>query len=595
MKKIININLSSRLIPIEDSAYELLRQYLDSLKRYFSQEEGADEIVSDIESRIAEIFQDKIKKGAHCITDVDVNEIKAAMGTPEQFGDEQPAGNNANNSQSQQQQQQYAFDPSYVRPRKRFYRDGDNKVIGGVCSGLAAYFRIDPVILRILFVITALFWGGGILVYLILWFATPEADSAAEKLEMRGERVDVNNIKATVQEEMNQIRARMEGMGEDVRNFSAGRGKQFGRDAGSAIESFFRGLGNAIVWIAKGFFLFFGFVLLFVMVVGLIAAASFSAVLVPIKDLIFAEGTQSMLFWPALALLIGVPILSLILFLVRKITGNRMPNKYAGMTLGFFWILGIVLAIALAVSVSRDFSTENGVREQLTIQQPSTGRLIISTADEMLDIDDHPMFDDHVRISEDTIVIGHIVINMEKSLDDKFSIMMGKKSRGRSSAEARDLARQIQFQISQRDSVIFLPSGFSIPRDSKYRLQRVYLTIYVPAGKEVIVDREARNHFHFDGYRRGRWWDEGHNWDEHDRMELKMNDNGDWERRDLPPAPGSERHQRDSLDRNYRYRGPDRENPAPAKTDTVPAAAEPKATASRPFVGFLFNTPVAYS
>ena len=74
-----------------------------------------------------------------------------------------------------------------------------------------------------------------------------------------------------------------------------------------------------------------------------------------------------------------------------------------------------------------------------------------------------------------------------------------------------------------------------------------------------------------------------------------MNDNGDWERRDIPPAPGTERHQRDSLDRNYRYQGPDRNNPAPAKTDTVPQAAEPKTTASRPFIGFLFNTPVAYS
>ncbi len=88
MKKIININLSSRLIPIEDSAYELLRQYLDSLKRYFSQEEGAEEIVGDIESRIAEIFQDKIRKGAHCITDEDVQAIKTSMGTPEQFADE---------------------------------------------------------------------------------------------------------------------------------------------------------------------------------------------------------------------------------------------------------------------------------------------------------------------------------------------------------------------------------------------------------------------------------------------------------------------------------------------------------------------------
>ncbi|MGE7773164.1 PspC domain-containing protein [Chitinophaga sp. NPDC101104] len=588
MKKIININLSSRLIPIEDSAYELLRQYLDSLKRYFSQEEGADEIVSDIESRIAEVFQDKIRKGAHCITDQDVIDIKASMGTPEQFGDEQPANGNASSSQSQQQSQQQAFDP-YIRPRKRFYRDSDHKVIGGVCSGLAAYFRIDPVIMRILFVITALFWGGGILVYLILWFATPEADTAAEKLEMRGERVDVNNIKATVQEEMNQIRARMERMGDDVRNFSTGRGKQFGRDAGSAIESFFRGLGNAIAWIAKGFFVFFGFVLLFVLVVGLIAAASFSAVLLPIKHLIFADGTQTMLFWPTVALLIGIPILGLILFLVRKITGNRMPNKYAGMTLGFFWILGIVCAVSLAVSVSRDFTTENGIREEISIQQPSNGRLIISRADELLDIDDHFMFDDHVRISDDTVVIGHIVINIEKSLDDKFSVAVAKKSKGRTSAEARKLASQIQFQFSQRDSVLFLPSGFSIPRDSKYRLQRVYLTVFVPTGKEVIVDREARNHFIFDGYRRGRWWDEGHDWDENERMELKMKENGDWERRDLPPAPGSDRQFRDSLDRNYRYQGPDRDNPQPErKTDSVQPA---KTTAANRFVGFLFSLP----
>ncbi len=133
------------------------------------------------------------------------------MGTPEQFNEEQATGNSSAN-QSQQQSQQQAFDP-YIRPRKRFYRDTDHKVIGGVCSGLAAYFRIDPVVMRILFVVTACFWGGGILIYLILWFATPEAASAAEKLEMRGERVDVNNIKATVQEEMNQIRARMESMG----------------------------------------------------------------------------------------------------------------------------------------------------------------------------------------------------------------------------------------------------------------------------------------------------------------------------------------------------------------------------------------------
>jgi phage shock protein C len=377
-------------------------------------------------------------------------------------------------------------------------------------------------------------------------------------------------------------------MGDDVRNFSTGRGKQFGRDAGSAIESFFRGLGNAIAWIAKGFFLFFGFVLLFVLVVGMIAAAAASPALLQIKDLVLAAGTQQALFWPSVALLFGIPVLGLILYLVRKITGNRMPNKYAGMTLGFFWILGIVLSISLAVSVSRDFTTVNGIREPLSIQQPSGGRLIISRNDDLLEIEEHNIFDD-LHISEDTVICDNIRINMEKSPNDQFSVEIKKSSRGRSSAEARELAREISLQIIQRDSVLLLPSGFSFPRDSKFRDQRVYLTVYVPAGKELIVDRKARDHYGFDGYRSGRWWDEGHDWDREDRMELKMNENGNWERRELPPAPGSDRSFRDSLDRNYRYQGPDRENPQPEKkTDSVQPA---KTTAANRFVGFLFSLP----
>ncbi|HEY1202642.1 MAG TPA: PspC domain-containing protein, partial [Niastella sp.] len=161
MKKIININLASRLISIEDSAYEILRQYLESLKRYFAREAGADEIVSDIEARIAELFQDKLKKGAHCITDEDVEAIKASMGTPEQF--EETAG--AENTQSGQAQQEAVTG----RPRKRLYRDPDNKVLGGVCSGLGAYLNVDPVVFRIIFALLAIGgFGSGILVYFIL-------------------------------------------------------------------------------------------------------------------------------------------------------------------------------------------------------------------------------------------------------------------------------------------------------------------------------------------------------------------------------------------------------------------------------------------
>src|SRR5450631_4847029 len=94
MKKIININFHSRVIPIEETAYDILRQYIDSLKRHFASEEGGDEIVNDIENRFAELFSDRLKKGATCITDSDVNDIITNMGRPEDFDQDESAHTN---------------------------------------------------------------------------------------------------------------------------------------------------------------------------------------------------------------------------------------------------------------------------------------------------------------------------------------------------------------------------------------------------------------------------------------------------------------------------------------------------------------------
>src|ERR1700749_2861097 len=126
MQKIITINFHSRVIPIEESAYEILQQYIDSLRKYFANEEGRDEIISDIENRFAELFSDRLKKGATCITDDDVNAIIASMGEPEDFEQEDisagpAAGNNSSNSKQnasqQQSQQQYAYEGA-----RRLYR-----------------------------------------------------------------------------------------------------------------------------------------------------------------------------------------------------------------------------------------------------------------------------------------------------------------------------------------------------------------------------------------------------------------------------------------------------------------------------------------
>jgi hypothetical protein len=137
MKKIININFHSRVVPIEETAYEILQQYIESLRKHFANEEGRDEIISDIENRFAELFSDTLKKGAACITDADVNAIIASMGRPEDFEDEAGTASSTTTGAGQQTgSQQGSFNTEGPEPR-RLYRSDNDKILGGVCGGRA--------------------------------------------------------------------------------------------------------------------------------------------------------------------------------------------------------------------------------------------------------------------------------------------------------------------------------------------------------------------------------------------------------------------------------------------------------------------------
>lgn len=564
MKKIININLSSRLIPIEDTAYELLRQYLDSLKRYFAREEGADEIVSDIESRIAEIFQDKLKKGAHCVTDEDVIAVKASMGTPEQFEEATTESGPQNTAQ----------DPGmgYSRPRKRLYRDPDSKVLGGVCGGLGAYLNVDPVVFRIIFALLAVGgFGTGILIYFILWIATPEAVTAAEKLEMRGEKIDVNNIKTTVQVEINAMKAQMKGFGDDVRNFSQGRGRQVGND----IENFFRNafgvFGKIIVLLTKGFFYFLAAVMLIVLVVVGVMIAVASPVLFPLKDLLLGSTAQALLFWPAIFLVIGIPIVALIIFIVRALMGVKQANRYVGYTLTFLWVIGIFLTLSLVGTVAGEFSTSYPVKEKFNLLQPSGNRLVIKRADDLVSVNQVGLFGNDLEITEDTVIIKNVNIRMEKSDSDSFAVEVVRSAYGKSVAKARALAQEISYNMHQQDSVLYLPAGISIPRNSKFRDQEITVVIHVPVNKVVNIDPELQHHHYMfiRNWRERNWnnWDDDE-WDrelkrtpwgwENNHVEKKHDDRND----DDNDGDDDDQHVQsnsvshgDSLEIHYRYKG----------------------------------------
>ena len=169
MKKVININFQGQVIAIEETAYEILKQYINSLKNYFSREQGGDEIVNDIENRIAELFGNRLKHGITCITDEDVQSVITNIGRPEDFdSDYQQASAAAEEKMHQQTAGDHhrSSRATSSEEAKTLYRNENDKIIGGVCSGLAHYFKTDPVWIRILFVFLFgfLFW-----VYIVLW------------------------------------------------------------------------------------------------------------------------------------------------------------------------------------------------------------------------------------------------------------------------------------------------------------------------------------------------------------------------------------------------------------------------------------------
>jgi phage shock protein PspC (stress-responsive transcriptional regulator) len=177
MKITENVNLAGLVFTIDEDAMLKLQNYLNAIERYFGAKDEREEIVADIESRIAELFQTQLNKSKEVISMIEVDQVIETLGMPEQIMGEEESGENHKEFYTTQ------------KPHK-LYRDPDNRVLGGVCTGLGAYLNIDPVILRVLFVIFAFIGFGGGLVYIALWIILPPAISVQDKFEMKGYKVN---------------------------------------------------------------------------------------------------------------------------------------------------------------------------------------------------------------------------------------------------------------------------------------------------------------------------------------------------------------------------------------------------------------------
>jgi phage shock protein PspC (stress-responsive transcriptional regulator) len=572
MKQVININFNGRIIPIEVTAYDMLKKYIASLNNYFANEEGKEEIVNDIENRIAELFEEHIKKGSTCITDDTVQGITKNMGMPEDFeatfAKEEKNNNQQNTDNSNNSNNANTFNYTNTRKglfrdenkkilggvcagvanylnieawivrlififsgigffayialwifvpssssievgafRKKLYRDEDNKILGGVCAGLSNYFGVQIWVPRLIFVlpfVTKFFdlFDGGLhsfryspgaaMVYIIAWLVVPPAKTTSEKLEAKGEKVDIDSIKNSVMEELKGVQQRATKIGEDATKAATSFSKSLYEEVnGTRGKAATNAVGNGINLLLKIIaYTFLGTIALSVIIalfaLGITAVAAF-----PAKDFLIRDGWQNAYAWGTLLFFIATPIVGAITWIIRRLTKMKAGSKLITATFISLNVVGWVCAIALAASLTKDFKNRNYAEEQtVLLNNPAINKLEVKVPINNLNSKRALIseFSDLADL-EDTTLIENVYVRILQAPNDSFKVTIAKLANGPDRRAAANLAEKIDYTVTQADSVLFADDATTINKIDKFRNQSIVLSVYVPIGKRIKIAR----------------------------------------------------------------------------------------------------------
>ncbi len=606
MKKVININFCGQVIAIEETAYELLKQYIASLKNYFSKEDGGDEIVSDIESRIAELFGNRLKLGINCITDEDVESIITSIGRPEDFDpeyrDSEQGSGKSDSSKS------FESEPKVDNLPRKLYRNSNDKIIGGVCSGLAHYFKIDPAWMRIIFVLlfSVLFWvyiilwivlrpmalesnitkrlyrnpnsrylggvcggiaayfkieawiprlvflaplligsfgilsfpftlfrdtfdifdynwninGGIVIVYIVLWIILPMATTVKQKLEMMGEEEYIQSLRATVSDNVSQTKNKYADVSTDsISNYTVDNENNIAASPLSQMPpsppanggnkkrtdnsetSSHSGCLTSLGVFAKIIFFAFAGIFAVVLAVVIFAFIFAGAQIIPLKLLFVNSGIETNLLWLFGVLSIGVPFLAIVLWIIRR-SMRAKSRPVIGAVASVLWVIGILSGLALSLKIANKYSSESTIHNSIQLSPIASNTLYVEPVFESADLyqfrtgfgpgtylDELPYYDEQ----KDSLFFHDIDVDIVESKDSLFYVNTASSSYDNSKSKAKNNIRQYSFSIQQKDSLLMLPTYFSVPFEQGFRAQSIEIEIAVPKGKRVVLNPEIEN------------------------------------------------------------------------------------------------------
>ncbi len=332
------------------------------------------------------------------------------------------------------------------------------------------------------------------MVYIILWLVIPEALTTSEKLEMKGEKVDLNSIKNSVMEEMKDVQNRAEKFGQEAKTLAKEKGKVMGTEMSSVARNSGKSLGDIIAILIKAFAYFIIGCVSFAMVVALFAVAIASIAVFPLKDYLLNNGWQNIFAWGTLLFFIAVPVIGIITFIIRRLAKIKSNTKIIRFSFISLWIIGWVCFICLIASISKDFRSANTLSEQeISIPKPLVSSLEFTGSDDLVNhnlrnrwfkIEPFTNFND-----EDSFYVNNVHFRIVKSTSDSFRITILKMANGSTRKNADTIASLIEYNLTQIDSIIQTPLGIPINKHDKFRNQHIAITVAVPVGKKIKIDQ----------------------------------------------------------------------------------------------------------
>ncbi|NOR86554.1 MAG: PspC domain-containing protein [Bacteroidales bacterium] len=500
MEKTLTINISGWVFNINEDAYKKLTEYFKNLKAYFKKQQGGDEIVSDIESRIAELFKEKSQEQDVVIDIASVEAIMKTMGQPYQM------------EEDDEDDSDYQQANTHSKSRKKLFRDPINAHIGGVSSGLGQYINLDPIIIRILFVFLLLPGGLGIILYAILWILIPEASTTSDRIRMEGKKVNVENIENKVREEATYLKERLSDFSEEAIDVykKTGPARRYGL---KRLESFFQSLGKITLRILK----FLLGLILFINGVGLLIGFSmffFNWIPGLHFDTFFVNGMSlpsflnsyifdskyTVITLISLTVVVLIPIIMLIFHGFRFLF-NIKRNKMLGTIAWQSWVVALIISLGMSYSTIRAYKSHamEITSHHFEQVQSDTLHIKLNTASyyqNVLSSDQKTIIsqDFNFPILHDNQFYGEPKLEILNSDKHDFEMKLYRSANGKDEEEANKNIQKLRYTFDIDSTGIILDPYYTLLANEKWRNQDVVLKLYIPTGKAISIDRNLRKH-----------------------------------------------------------------------------------------------------